>query len=198
MGRSRGHQRRALVASVMAMPVLLGTASGAWAAEDDPVTVDNLPSLTDHEVEQFIEPIEVPDIEPIDVPDVEPFEPEVSSSGGDTVVSLDTDVLFGFGEATLGQEAKDAVIDAVTDVPDGAEVAVVGHTDSVGSDSDNKKLSKERAQAVADVIEKERDDPDLTVRGEGESDPVEANTKGGKDNAEGRAKNRRVEVRYTE
>lgn len=198
MGHDRARRGRALVGSVVAIPLLLTPAAGARAAEDDPVTVDRLPSLTDHEVDEFIEPIEVPDIAAIEVPDVEPFEPEVSSSGGDTIVSLDTDVLFGFGEAKLGEDAKDAVIDAVADVPDAAEVAVVGHTDSVGSSSANKKLSKERAQAVSDVIEKERDDLDLTVSGEGESDPVEPNTKGGEDNPEGREKNRRVEVRYAD
>ena len=85
---------------------------------------------------------------------------------------------------------------AVADIPDGAEVAVVGHTDSVGSDADNLTLSKERARAVADVIEDERDDLELDVSGKGEKDPVAANDKGGEDNPEGREKNRRVEIRY--
>lgn len=196
-----GHRRgahRAVVAALAAGPLVLGTALGAAATEDEPLTVDNLPSLTDNEVAQFREPIDIPEIEAIDVPDIEAFEPEVSSAGGDTIVSLDTDVLFNFGESKLTEPAEDAVADAVEDVPDGAEVTVVGHTDSVGSDSENKKLSKQRAQAVADVIEDERSDLDLTVSGKGESDPVAPNTKGGEDNPEGREKNRRVEIRYSD
>jgi len=174
--------------------VLLG-AAGAGADEDRP-SIDDLPTLTDEEVAGFREPIEVPDVQAIEVPDIEAVEPEVTSSGGDTVVSLNTDVLFRFGESTLAGSAEDAVVDAVRDVPDGARVAVVGHTDSIGSDSENVSLSKKRAQAVADVIEQERDDIEPTVSGKGEKDPVEPNAKGGKDNPDGREKNRRVEITY--
>lgn len=191
--RTRG---RALVAATLVAPFVVVGASSSGAADDEPLTIDALPSLTDQEVDAFRAPIDVPDIDPVEVPDIEPFEPEVTSSGDDTIVSLDTDVLFEFGKAELGDPAKEAVLDAVQDVPDGAKVAVVGHTDSVGTDADNRKLSKDRAQAVADVIEDERDDLDLEVSGKGESDPVEPNDRGGKDNPEGREKNRRVEIRY--
>lgn len=188
--------RRALIAATLVAPFVIVGAAGSGAAGDDPLTVDNLPSLTDNEVSAFREPVAIPDIEPVAVPDIEPFTPEVTSSGGDTVVSLDTDVLFEFGKAELGDSAQEAVLKAIKDVPDDAKVAVVGHTDSVGSDAANKRLSKQRAQAVADVIEDERDDVDVAVSGKGESDPVEPNTTGGKDNAAGREKNRRVEIRY--
>lgn len=187
---------RVSLAAALAAPVVLVGGSGSVAA-DEPVTIDDLPTLTDNEVDQYREKIEVPDVEAIDVPDIEPFEPDVSSSGGDTVVSLDTDVLFAFGKADLSHSAEDAVVDAVQDIPDGAEVEVIGYTDSVGPTARNTTLSKQRAQAVADVIEEERDDLDLTVSGKGESDPVEPNTSGGEDNPEGREKNRRVEIRYS-
>ncbi len=185
-----------VIAAVMALPLGLLGAGGASAADDEPLTVDTLPSLSANEVSGHVENISIPDVESIDIPDVESFEPEVETSGDETVVSLDTDVLFRFGEAKLTSSAKDAVADAVADVPDGAKVAVVGHTDSVGSDADNQKLSEERAKAVADVIKKERDDLSLKVSGKGESDPVEPNERGGEDNPEGREKNRRVELRY--
>lgn len=187
--------RRAGLASALAAPLVFVGGAGSVAA-DEPVSIDDLPTLTDNEVDQYREEIEVPDIEAITVPDVEPFEPDVSSSGGDTVVSLDTDVLFAFGKAGLSDSAEDAVVDAVQDIPDGAEVDVIGYSDSVGNTARNKTLSKKRAQAVADVVEEERDDLDLTVTGKGESNPVEPNRKGGKDNPEGREKNRRVEIRY--
>lgn len=194
---SSGSRRRALVATALAAPVvIIGAVGASAAAADEPLTIDTLPTLTDNEVDAYRASIEVPEIEPIEVPDITPFVPDVTTSGGTTIVSLDTDVLFEFGKADLGDSASDAIVKAIKDVPKGAKVSVVGHTDSVGSTSANTKLSKERAQAVADVLEDERSDLDLSVSGKGESDPVEPNDKGGKDNPEGREKNRRVEIRY--
>lgn len=184
-----------LIAATIVAPFVVVGASAA-AVDDEPLTIDTLPTLSDSEVNEHRSPIDVPEVEAIDVPDIDPFEPEVTTSGGSTVVTLDTDVLFEFAEAELGESAQEAVAEAVADVPDGAKVTVVGHTDSVGSDAANLKLSKERAQAVADVIEDERDDLELDVSGKGEKDPVADNDKGGEDNPEGREKNRRVEIRY--
>lgn len=191
--RTRG---RILIAAMIVAPFVVVGTSTAGAVDDEPLTIDTLPPLSDSEVNEHRSPIDVPEVDAIDVPDIEPFEPEVTTSGGSTVVTLDTDVLFEFAEAELGESAQEAVAEAVADVPDGAQVTVVGHTDSVGSDAANLKLSKERAQAVADVIEDERDDLELDVSGKGEKDPVAANDKGGEDNPEGREKNRRVEIRY--
>lgn len=191
--RTRG---RILIAATIVAPFVVVGASTAGAVDDEPLTIDTLPTLSDSEVNEHRSPIDVPEVDAIDVPDIDPFEPEVTSSGGSTVVTLDTDVLFEFAEAELGESAQEAVVEAVADIPDGAQVAVVGHTDSVGSDADNLTLSKERARAVADVIEDERDDLELDVSGKGEKDPVAANDKGGEDNPEGREKNRRVEIRY--
>ncbi|MHA7125787.1 OmpA family protein [Janibacter indicus] len=191
--RTRG---RILIAATIVAPFVVVGASTAGAVDDEPLTIDTLPTLSDSEVNEHRSPIDVPEVDAIDVPDIDPFEPEVTTSGGSTVVTLDTDVLFEFAEAELGESAQEAVAEAVADVPDGAKVTVVGHTDSVGSDAANLKLSKERAQAVADVIEDERDDLELDVSGKGEKDPVADNDKGGEDNPEGREKNRRVEIRY--
>jgi OmpA-OmpF porin, OOP family len=67
---------------------------------------------------------------------------------------------------------------------------VKGYADSTGDKSDNKDLSKQRAQAVADYMAKNGIDQDrIEVRGKGEKDPVADN-----DTAAGRAKNRRVEI----
>ena len=84
------------------------------------------------------------------------------------------------------------------DVPDGAQIRVEGHTDSIGSDADNLALSKERAEAVAKAIEAARDDLEVAATGKGEKEPVAPNTKGNDDNPEGREKNRRVEIRYAD
>lgn len=186
---------RSGAAALLTGPVLVLGAH--WAvAEEEPLTVDTLPPVSANELSGHIESIDIPDIEGIDIPDIETFEPEVEESGDETVVSLNTDVLFRFGEAKLTDSAEEAVVDAVADVPDDAEVEVVGHTDSIGSDADNQKLSTKRAQAVADVIEAERGDLSLKVSGKGESEPVAPNEQGGEDNPEGREQNRRVELRY--
>lgn len=187
---------RPVVAVVLAAPLVL---TGATAnAADEPLSIDNLPSLPDSAVTDNRVAITVPELSAIHVPEIDAVEAEVSSSGGDTVVSLNTDVLFRFGKAKLSSSAKDAVAEAIADVPDDAKVKVVGHTDSIGSDSENQTLSEDRAQAVADVIEKVRDDVTLEVAGKGESDPVAPNQSGGKDNPDGREKNRRVEIRYAD
>ena len=197
MTTSRTHLRRSATATVLTMPLIALLAMSAAADEDNP-SIEEMPSLSDSEVAGHREAISIPDVEPISIPEIEHFEPQISSSGGDTIVSLDTDVLFDFGKSDLSDSAQDAVVDAIADVPDGAKVEVVGHTDSVGSDADNLKLSKQRATAVADVIEKDRKDLDLSVDGRGEKDPVEPNESGGKDNPDGREKNRRVEIRYVD
>ncbi len=70
-------------------------------------------------------------------------------------------------------------------------VEVEGHTDSVGSDAYNQKLSQRRANAVKDYLVKKGgiSASRLTTVGYGESKPVTSNA-----TAEGRAKNRRVEL----
>ena len=118
------------------------------------------------------------------------------ASGGDTVVTLDTDILFDFDSAELSDTAKKKIKDLVEDLPADSEITVGGHTDSKGEDDYNKKLSEDRAKAVAEVLTSENSDLEVTAKGFGESEPVESNEKNGKDDPEGRAKNRRVEIRY--
>ncbi len=186
---------RAGIATALTLPLVAVLATGAGAADGD-LTVEHLPHVSDSEVASHRTAIDVPDISAIDVPKIYTFTPDVETEGGEKVVSLDTDVLFRFGDAKLTPTATHAIVKYVDEVPDGAEVTVVGHTDSVGSKQSNQKLSRDRAGAVAAAIADKRADLDLTVEGKGESDPVAANTKGGKDNPEGRMKNRRVEIRY--
>ncbi|MGF0115879.1 OmpA family protein [Promicromonospora sp. Marseille-Q5078] len=114
----------------------------------------------------------------------------------DTVVTLTSDLLFEFGEAALTPAAEEAVAALAADVPQDATVHVDGYTDSVGSDAFNRRLSRQRAAAVADVLGGERPDLTLKVEGHGEADPVAENEVSGEDNPAGRALNRRVEVTY--
>lgn len=119
-----------------------------------------------------------------------------TTEGEETVISLASDVLFEFGEASITDQAEARIRELVADAPDGATVLVHGHTDSVGEDDFNQRLSEDRAGTVADVIEAARPDLVLEVEGFGETDPVEPNEVDGEDNPEGRALNRRVEIRY--
>lgn len=71
-----------------------------------------------------------------------------------------------------------------------AKFVVVGYTDSVGSDAYNQKLSEQRADAVrAWLVDNGVNGDRVTSAGKGESNPIADNA-----TAEGRAKNRRVEL----
>ena len=58
------------------------------------------------------------------------------------------------------------------------------------------RLSQRRAEAVAAAVAAARPDLVLSTEGRGEADPVAPNDNGGEDNPDGRAANRRVEIRY--
>lgn len=83
----------------------------------------------------------------------------------------------------------DDVARVLNQYPDIKLVEVSGHTDDVGKDDANMKLSQARSEAVMKyLIEKGQVDPArLVARGYGETKPIDTNT-----TAEGRAKNRRV------
>lgn len=114
------------------------------------------------------------------------------TEGAETVVSLDSDILFTFGSAKLSAAAAKRIGELVTKVPRAAAVRVTGHTDDVGSDAANQVLSEQRAQAVAAAVAGTRPDLVLKVQGRGESAPVSPNS-----TPEGREDNRRVEIRYS-
>ena len=74
------------------------------------------------------------------------------------------------------------------------QVSVEGHTDAIGSDQYNLKLSLRRATAVKQYLVKDGvPDTRLSVRGFGKTQPVASN-----DTADGRAQNRRVELKTVE
>ena len=114
-----------------------------------------------------------------------------TEEGSDSVIRLSSDVLFRFDSATLPAAAGKQIAQLLDEVPNGAKLRIAGHTDSVGSTAYNKKLSQARAEAVATVVAQVRPDLRLTVKWYGESDPIASNS-----DPEGRAKNRRVELRY--
>lgn len=123
-----------------------------------------------------------------------------ATAGDRGVVVNFSDVLFEFGrsELTRGADRKVQEIADVLRSPDVAwrGVAIEGHTDSVGGEQANVRLSDQRARSVAAALSSLGVDPSrLTVQGFGEGYPVAPNTRNdGRDNPEGRARNRRVEI----
>ena len=125
--------------------------------------------------------------------------PEGADGTKKTVIRLPSDVLFAFGSAELTPAAQTAIEAVDDDIGSGGSgtVTIEGHTDSVGSDPDNQALSERRAAAVRAALE-----PVLGSSyqyesvGFGEGKPVAPNTKpDGSDDPDGRALNRRVEIR---
>lgn len=193
-------------AAVAAAGIAVGGVVGAAGVSAAPATVaqgaparvlaapqDSLPVPTDAELDTSKVPLDLA-VQPFE-PAIEPWETE-RRDGDQTVLSLRSDVLFAFGKADISGRAKAELATLVAGVPKSAAVSVGGHTDSIGSTQANLALSRSRAAAVAAVLHEARPDLRLTVQGFGESRPVAPNTSGGKDDPEGRAKNRRVEIRY--
>ena len=108
------------------------------------------------------------------------------------VVTFDSGVLFGFGKYELTEASKVELerMEKVFEKYPETDITIEGHTDAVGSESSNQRLSEQRAASVADYlaelgISRER----FEVTGYGETQPVASN-----ETDEGRTANRRVEV----
>jgi outer membrane protein OmpA-like peptidoglycan-associated protein len=102
-------------------------------------------------------------------------------------------IFFETGKATLKPESYNSLeqVKKLMENNPSLRIEISGHTDNVGSQKSNQKLSENRAKAVADYligqgIEKSR----IEYKGYGESQPIAPNN-----TEEGRAKNRRVEFK---
>ena len=107
-------------------------------------------------------------------------------------VTYAADAFFDFDKSVLKPEGRAKLDDLVSKIK-GIKLEViiaVGHTDSIGSDAYNQRLSVRRAEAVkAYLVSKGIERNRIYTEGKGEKQPVADNR-----TAEGRAKNRRVEV----
>ncbi|MFD2179605.1 OmpA family protein [Veronia pacifica] len=100
--------------------------------------------------------------------------------------------MFKTGQSSLSKNAQNELLPLLRRLTkfEQATISVTGYTDSVGAAAFNQKLSEKRAQTVADYFTSRGIDPSrITVSGKGEANPVASN-----DTADGRAKNRRVEI----
>lgn len=103
-----------------------------------------------------------------------------------------SDVLFDTGKYTLRPLAREklAKVAGIVSGHPGLKLDVEGHTDSVGGDDYNQRLSEQRGEAVREYLTEQGMPPSsVTAKGLGKSDPVASN-----DTAKGRQLNRRVEL----
>jgi outer membrane protein OmpA-like peptidoglycan-associated protein len=120
---------------------------------------------------------------------------------GSVEIKLPSDVLFEFGKADLTPAALSA-LDGVKSQLSSAKgtITVEGHTDAIGDDASNQALSDARAASVRAALQERLGSGFIfeTV-GFGETRPVAPNANpDGSDNPDGRAENRRVEIRSGE
>jgi outer membrane protein OmpA-like peptidoglycan-associated protein len=113
-------------------------------------------------------------------------------SEGEIEVNLTSDILFDFNSSALRSSSRatlDRLATNFAQYPDN-EVSIEGHTDSVGTEDYNQRLSEQRAATVADyLIERGVPNTNVIVYGYGEMQPKATN-----DTPEGRQLNRRVEI----
>ncbi|MFG0632537.1 MAG: OmpA family protein [Gammaproteobacteria bacterium] len=106
------------------------------------------------------------------------------------------DVLFDTGRADLKNSASRTVLKLVQflQLNPRRVVRIEGYTDSTGTAQDNLKLSRDRAQSVADMlVDLGVDEKRIQVEGYGDQYPIEANA-----SERGRAQNRRVEIVFSD
>lgn len=122
---------------------------------------------------------------------------KVDANGCEIMASVTIQVTadhFAFDSAELKPAMLtelDAIAAKINASKGDEQLEIIGHTDSTGPESHNQGLSERRAQAVADYLAGKGINPaNMTVKGMGESSPVADNA-----TREGRAANRRVEIR---
>jgi OOP family OmpA-OmpF porin len=109
-------------------------------------------------------------------------------------VVIQADALFDFDKSVVRPDGKKSIDEALAKLGgvDLEMVIATGHTDSIGTDAYNQKLSERRAAAVKDyLVSKGIPASKITTIGKGESQPVATNK-----TAEGRQKNRRVDIEF--
>ncbi|NOS97954.1 MAG: OmpA family protein [Methylotenera sp.] len=116
------------------------------------------------------EPAPAPVVEPAPAP------APVVCKPTDETITVGAEKLFGFNKAALKADGKAALDEAAAKIkanPEIKAVIVTGHTDRIGTDAYNQKLSEKRAKQVADYLVAQGVDSALiTAEGKGESEPV--------------------------
>ncbi len=118
--------------------------------------------------------------------------PEVSEEVQKQLNEYARTILFDTGKSSLKPESTKVFVDIIRilDEYPNSKFTVEGHTDSVGSEELNQRLSEERAQSVKQFLVQEGiDEFRLSAVGYGETKPIASNN-----TRDGRAQNRRTEI----
>lgn len=125
----------------------------------------------------------------------------VEQKNGKVYVSMENKLLFNSGSWSVGPEGKKAVVELGKVLGDNPDISVLieGHTDddgfsSSGAIANNWDLSTKRATAIVAILSENKaiNKQNLTAAGRGEFSPLASNS-----TAEGKAKNRRIEIILT-
>ncbi|MCG6119981.1 MAG: OmpA family protein [Blastomonas sp.] len=118
---------------------------------------------------------------------------DVTRDGDSLLLNMPSEVTFDIDSSAVKPQFRNTLNDVAATLVqyESTYIDVYGHTDSTGSDAYNQTLSERRAQSVSSYLSTRGVQPArLATRGFGESQPVASNT-----TEEGRAQNRRVEIR---
>ncbi|QZK89140.1 OmpA family protein [Flavobacterium sp. CHNK8] len=125
----------------------------------------------------------------------------VEQKNGKVYVSMENKLLFNSGSWAVGSEGKKAVVELGKVLGDNPDISVLieGHTDddaftASGPIADNWDLSTKRATSIVGILSENKkiNKQNLTAAGRGEFSPLGSNA-----TAEGKAKNRRIEIILT-
>ena len=125
------------------------------------------------------------------LPKLEMVPPVPSIEANSLLITLDSGVLFDVDKYDVRPEAEEVLknLAIVLKEMDVKNFEIDGHTDSDASDEYNQVLSEKRANSVKNFLVSQGVTAEITTKGYGESKPVASN-----DTAEGKQKNRRVEI----
>jgi outer membrane protein OmpA-like peptidoglycan-associated protein len=109
-------------------------------------------------------------------------------------VNVPSDFSFDSGSATIKPQMRPVLDQFAQGLSADQRVTVIGHTDNVGGEALNNRLSLDRAANVREYLRVHGVDPSrIMINGRGEHEPVASN-----DSSAGRAENRRVEIFLSE
>jgi outer membrane protein OmpA-like peptidoglycan-associated protein len=117
----------------------------------------------------------------------------VTRVGNDIILNMPSNITFDTDQSDIKPRFFDTLnsVAIVLNEFNRTLVDVTGHTDSTGSSAHNQQLSERRAGSVAEYLVAQGNNPKrFQVIGMGQSEPIASNA-----TAEGRAQNRRVEIR---
>ncbi len=117
----------------------------------------------------------------------------VTNNGEELLVNLPSSITFAVDRSDIQPQFRESLSKVASTLVqyESSLVDVIGHTDSTGADAYNQDLSQRRAESVAEFLIGRGVIRDRVVAfGQGETQPIASN-----DTAEGRAQNRRVELR---